>query len=679
MHGPRTAVTAAGQGYLKARLKTERELDLRRRTALRDWVTVIIAVGLQQCTPVGVKLPALWFALLLGVALTGVFVSWFAYPRLTAPRFVRAESSMLTLAFAGVAMIVFATGGAESPYVLLFAPSMVYAAYFYARTPLSVAHIAIGSTAAILPIAYDHQTATAGGFLPTIAIALAVWWTICAAIAAHRRAALGAEHEARRLSLADALTHVANLRAIEEFAADLEAANTPFAMAIVDLDGLKKANSEGGHAAGDRLIRRLVHALRVASRDQDQVGRIGGDEFVVLMPHADKGVVAMWNARFEAALATDNLVSERHGRRLAASVGIAMSPTDGGDFDELKQTADLRMFRRKHESRLLRSTNYGLIGEMLADVKSFARARSGAVSSTSRGRFDWVRPPAMIPTALVAGFATWLVIGETGGPQSVLLPVVLLPVAYFTYFGDRIHALLGGAAVVAGFTTAFFGTGPIDAAAETTFITMMFAVIAIGVALHDNSRRLDRARREAATMALADPLSGAFNRRALEDDAEIAFDANLDELFRPAKAPVLLLADINDFKRANTLMGHHGGDRLIRDVADALTAAVERHGHVYRLGGDEFAMLLPAEKVCDAEPLALRCADMIAAVERDGGYTRHGVPVSASVGYSIWRPGMDVDRMLDEADRRMMAAKAAFEDGRRLIRQGGDRVFDTAV
>ena len=117
----------------------------------------------------------------------------------------------------------------------------------------------------------------------------------------------GVSADLRHAALVDPLTGCANRRALDE---DLQRAvaganrsGLDVSVAVIDLDGLKRINDSGGHAAGDACLCELARALRSALRETDQVYRVGGDEFVVLMPFTGaEGVSAtMQRAQAEGA------------------------------------------------------------------------------------------------------------------------------------------------------------------------------------------------------------------------------------------------------------------------------------------------------------------------------------------------------------------------------------------
>jgi diguanylate cyclase (GGDEF)-like protein len=116
---------------------------------------------------------------------------------------------------------------------------------------------------------------------------------------------------------------------------------------FIDLDRFKDLNDSLGHRAGDILLRQVGHRLQRILRETDTVGRLGGDELVILLPHVvhvhDPAEVA---ERMSRAL-DDPFELEGHGAQIGASIGIAVFPRDGEDVSELMHQADLAMYRAK--------------------------------------------------------------------------------------------------------------------------------------------------------------------------------------------------------------------------------------------------------------------------------------------------------------------------------------------
>lgn len=120
-----------------------------------------------------------------------------------------------------------------------------------------------------------------------------------------------------------------------------------FAFHLIDLDGFKNVNDVLGHSTGDALLEQLARQLNSVIGPNDIVARLGGDEFAVLqceVPNADDAKA--FGQKLSDIIAAEHTVS---GQKLAvtASIGIALHPRDGNDFETLLRNADLAMYRAK--------------------------------------------------------------------------------------------------------------------------------------------------------------------------------------------------------------------------------------------------------------------------------------------------------------------------------------------
>lgn len=123
------------------------------------------------------------------------------------------------------------------------------------------------------------------------------------------------------------------------------------AVLYLDLDGFKQINDLGGHQAGDRLLREVAQRLQAGLRQGDLVARIGGDEFVAMLPGCRNAQAALTVA--EGLRARLRQPFELHERvfQLDASVGIACYPGHGRDPDTLLAHADRAMYASKRAGR----------------------------------------------------------------------------------------------------------------------------------------------------------------------------------------------------------------------------------------------------------------------------------------------------------------------------------------
>lgn len=164
-----------------------------------------------------------------------------------------------------------------------------------------------------------------------------------------------AEETIRHMAYHDSLTGLPNRELFEnklvESLAVAKKRRSALAVVFVDLDGFKHVNDTIGHAEGDRLLQEVAQQLRDLIRDGDTVARIGGDEFLVLLPNV--GGTAEAEAvcqRILKGIRRDWAVGS-HRFRISASLGIAVFPDDGPDADALIRQADRAMYRAKDSGR----------------------------------------------------------------------------------------------------------------------------------------------------------------------------------------------------------------------------------------------------------------------------------------------------------------------------------------
>ena len=157
------------------------------------------------------------------------------------------------------------------------------------------------------------------------------------------------------LSETDALTGLANRRALRRrLTDDLRRARrygSAVSLLLIDVDGLKAINDTGGHAAGDRAIRRVAEAIALHLREPDFGARLGGDEFAVVMPNTSTSA-----ARRSAERLRAHLGPGPHGESpVPISVGIATTdPSRQSDIvtvHELTQAADRALYAAKRAGR----------------------------------------------------------------------------------------------------------------------------------------------------------------------------------------------------------------------------------------------------------------------------------------------------------------------------------------
>jgi diguanylate cyclase (GGDEF)-like protein len=111
-------------------------------------------------------------------------------------------------------------------------------------------------------------------------------------------------------------------------------------------------NDRHGHDAGDRVLQRIAAALRGIVRDSDEVARIGGDEFAVLLLQADEPLAVGIARRLKEELCEAVLASETgEAIAISCSAGIALFPDDAPDSKALLRVADLALYNAKARGR----------------------------------------------------------------------------------------------------------------------------------------------------------------------------------------------------------------------------------------------------------------------------------------------------------------------------------------
>ncbi|MDR7194603.1 sensor domain-containing diguanylate cyclase [Luteimonas terrae] len=159
------------------------------------------------------------------------------------------------------------------------------------------------------------------------------------------------ERELEHLAAHDVLTGLPNRyrlqQTLEQALAQARASGDGLALLYVDLDGFKTANDLGGHDAGDRLLQDVATRLTQSLRHGDVAARVGGDEFVILLPACRDAAAARQVAdTLRGQLRLVYRLSDRPFQ-LDASIGIACFPGDGSDAATLLAHADREMYAVK--------------------------------------------------------------------------------------------------------------------------------------------------------------------------------------------------------------------------------------------------------------------------------------------------------------------------------------------
>lgn len=148
-----------------------------------------------------------------------------------------------------------------------------------------------------------------------------------------------ANRRLKRLATVDPLTSVLNRRGFDQhLQKELEAAQrsgSNLAVCLVDCDDFKRVNDRYGHGTGDVVLRRVARLTVESLRQTDLVSRIGGDEFLVLMPRTTLAEAHMVGERMRATVAADPILVDEHPVNITVSVGVVTLPWDISSIEEI--------------------------------------------------------------------------------------------------------------------------------------------------------------------------------------------------------------------------------------------------------------------------------------------------------------------------------------------------------
>jgi diguanylate cyclase (GGDEF)-like protein len=300
---------------------------------------------------------AIWLTWWLGdgvgaVVVTPLLILWWQNPRLD---WTRRQIVELVFLFSGLLLTgqivfggLFHTALKNYPFEYLCIPFLIWAAFGFGRrkaataTCLLAAIATWGTLRGFGPFARESQNTSLLLMQTFMGIMAVTTLVLAAEVTEHRRA----EEHVRELVITDALTGLANYRGlVDALAAEIRRygrTRRPFAVILMDLDGLKKINDAYGHLVGSRAICRLAEVLRVHSREIDTAARYGGDEFVLVLPETD-----LREGKQVAQRISERLRNDGEEPPLSVSTGTAIHPQDGSTVEELLGAADRALYKQK--------------------------------------------------------------------------------------------------------------------------------------------------------------------------------------------------------------------------------------------------------------------------------------------------------------------------------------------
>jgi diguanylate cyclase (GGDEF)-like protein len=164
-----------------------------------------------------------------------------------------------------------------------------------------------------------------------------------------------AHDELERLARYDTLTGLLNRRALlerlEEWLRHVQRYGGKFCVIMLDLDHFKQVNDDYGHQVGDRVLAHTAEVLRQGLRQTDIVGRYGGEEFLVVLPHTDCIGARVVAERIRTRMTRTSMDNGKgYTFAITVSLGIA-AHLDNDDVDSLVSRADRALYNAKENGR----------------------------------------------------------------------------------------------------------------------------------------------------------------------------------------------------------------------------------------------------------------------------------------------------------------------------------------
>lgn len=683
----------SGQGHMRQALTADPRLRLRTRTSITLWGAAFVTDVLNQVSPIGMQMPtgAFWTTIALVVA--AMIFTAIVYPHLPLHRFVVVEQCLLTLATLIIVYQASVTGGADSPYLMWFLLTTYYAAYLL-PTAQALINVSWFTLLAIGTLLLEATNADSTVLLQLVGL-IAVIWVITRALLRQRQSEQTLERAVNFMAHADPLTSTANMRSFEEYLEELSRRDGQrFAVLVADMNGLKGANAVFGHEVGDGMVVRTARLMLRASGENDQVARFGGDEFAVVIPDGREGDMNRWRKEFEREVERHNAAVRGRLPQISVALGGALYPDDGVTPRDLIDIADKRMYETKlsavvppHEiegisapdaGRAFRSARFqdaplfpvdlrdrlrfsslnwltsGLLTLAAAAIAApftypvagailgaYALAFAAASEVFRHARITRAIGKVLDYGTLVFPFpATALV----GGAMSPLLVTISLPVAFYAQNFRSRQALPRVAILLAGFSAGFWFFGDAGPIEQTRYFTSIAAMLVIAGIMQYSSGQQASALSLIRRSATLDQLTGLPNVYALRRDIEAALRKHAAAPTAPV--PALVVVDLDDFRRANTLAGHRGGDEVLQAVAGRLQG-VAGQSQAYRVEGDEYAVIVHGLTGRALATFANRCAREVEHIHSIDGIK---IEVRASVGHAFWANGLSGDELMDMAE-----------------------------
>ena len=267
-----------------------------------------------------------------------------------------------------VTLIVLLSGGAVSPFFFAFVLIVVGAA-LVVPPPATVALVGLATACYVVAIAVDLSP----GGLDVAAIAVVGVNLVSLTLVAYIAMVVAREQRrtrqaAVRLSTTDALTGLANrayfMAAVEREIERGTRYGRAFCLLMADLDNLKLVNDSYGHRAGDHVLAGVADVIREGVRRIDTPARLGGDEYVVLLPETDPTGAFVVAEKIRQGVASMRMIEREESVEVSVSLGLVAWPDDGESLDQLMESVDAAMYAAKQRGKNRIGGPYARAGDM---------------------------------------------------------------------------------------------------------------------------------------------------------------------------------------------------------------------------------------------------------------------------------------------------------------------------
>ncbi len=349
MRGPRTAAGGTGDGSGAAPRRDDLEPDsldwgIMLRSLMAIWgiaSTLFLIILIASPPPLGAAHQLLGIDV-IGLALLGMLYAG----RERLPRWTPDVCAYVLYMLVGGSIVIYQD--IDSPYGFFYLWLSVHSFYFlpWRRAAPQVAFIAVDYAVCLLVIP--------GPDFPVMRWTITVLTTAvtCTMVALLRARVNALVDRLSDQACVDPLTGLRNRRAYDEVMAmeiaRADRSGQSFALVLGDIDHFKQVNDQFGHPVGDDVLRRVAALLRHSDRKMDVAARLGGEEFVLVLPNTNA-----FGAYVVAERTRRNLRAAFLGEPMAVtmSFGVACYPADGHDAETLFAAADVALLRAKRGGR----------------------------------------------------------------------------------------------------------------------------------------------------------------------------------------------------------------------------------------------------------------------------------------------------------------------------------------